>query len=148
MMNPFLLPPRERLADWKALRASLAALPEDEQLRKVATYWAQAPVANFAYDPEHPETWPTAWEMIAEGDWCRASVAVGMEFTLRLSGWPAERLKLVQIKDYDISDLLFVVEVDGRSYLNYEHGVVSDIPDTRREVICAWQFATRGYKAV
>lgn len=144
-MNPFLLGPRERLADWKQFRSSLAALSEDEQLKKVVTYWSQAPVANFAYDPERPDTWMTPWEMISEGDWCRASVAIGMEFTLRLAGWSQDRLRLVQIKDYDASDLLFVVEVDGTHYLNYEYGSVVEIPQTRRDQICAWRYDGRRF---
>lgn len=146
MMNPFLLTPRERLADWKKLRETLSTHPEREQLDMVAKYWAQAPVATFAYDADDPSSWPTAWEMISEGDWCRNSVAIGMEFTLRLSGWDAERLKLIHWHDFDLSDRILVLQVDAKYLLNFEYGEVVDVPNTRHDVISAWQFSKRGFE--
>lgn len=145
-MNPFLLGPRERLAEWKQLREGLKTLPEAEQLEKVAHFWAKAPIARFAYDPENAASWPTMWEMLNENDWCRNSVAIGMEQTLRLSGWPSDRLKLAYIKDYDLSDMMLVVQVDDRLWLNYEYDTVSEIPDTRRDTLVCWQFNGRTYK--
>jgi hypothetical protein len=98
MMNPFLLDPHERLRDWKAFRTGLSMLSEPDQLRAVAGYWALAPMKSLAYDVERPLDLPTPWEMIDLGDWCRNSVAYGMEFTLRLAGWDASRLKLVSLR--------------------------------------------------
>ena len=147
-MNPFLLGPRERLADWKSLREGLKALSDSEQLARVANHWGKAPLSRFAYDAEDAKSWPTIWEMIGENDWCRNSVAIGMEQTLRLSGWAPNRLKLALVKDHDLSDMMLVVEVDGKFWLNYEHDVVVEVPKTRREILVCWQFAGRGYKAV
>ncbi len=147
-MNPFLMGPRERLADWKQLREGIKALPEAERLAQVATYWGKAPLARFAYDAEDAGSWPTIWEMINENDWCRNSVAIGMEQTLRLSGWDAKRLKLVFVKDHDLSDMMLVVQVDDRLWLNYEHNTVVEIPDTKREILVCWQYTTKGYQTV
>ena len=145
-MNPFLVSPRERLALWKSLRASLVNLPEDQQLQTVAKFWAQAPVHKFAYDVERPDTWPTPWEMVSDGDWCVRSVGIGMEFTLRLGGWDTERLRMKLIRDYDIPDILFVVEIDQKFYLNYDHGNVVSIPKTKRDVLCSWKYTKRGFE--
>lgn len=145
-MNPFLLNPRERLADWKTLRESLKTLPLDEQLARVAHYWGQAPLDRFAYDADDATSWPTMWEMIAENRWCRNSVAIGMEQTLRLSGIDASRLKLSYIKDYDLSDMVLVLIVDETYVLNYEHATVNPIPETRRDVLIEWRYAKRGYE--
>jgi hypothetical protein len=144
-MNPFLLPPRLRLGSWKNLRSSLAALDEDAQLQAVVNFWAQAPLLTFAHDPEAPATWPGPWEMIEENHWCRSSVAIGMEFTLRLGGWDPSRLTLRYIRDITMSDQIFVLDVDGRYFLNYEYGTVVPIPDTQRIEIAAVQFAKRKY---
>jgi hypothetical protein len=85
-MNPFLLPPKKRLADWKDFRQSLSEHSEAEQLRLVAQYWAQAPMcAGLAHNIDEPESIPGPWEMVSEGQWCEHSVAIGMEFTLRLN---------------------------------------------------------------
>lgn len=127
-MSPFLLPPRERLADWKAFRQSLASLPETEQLDRVARYFAQAPLSKRALDFEQPDTWPTAWEMIGRGDWCQDSVAIGMEMTLRLGGWDATRSDLWSIIDPAASRVGMVLIMDRAHALNYHFGIVAPRP--------------------
>jgi hypothetical protein len=145
-MNPFVLEPSALLADWKKLRADLAHKPDHDQLEMVVKFWAQAPLMTIAYDPEALDTYPSAWEMMNYNDWCVNSVAVGMEFTLRLAGWSANRLRIHMMKDYDISDQRLVVEVDGKYLLNYDFQQVSEIPDTNFEVLAAWKHNGRKYQ--
>lgn len=102
----------------------------------------------MAYDPEELNTYPTPWEMMSANDWCRNSIAVGMEFTLRLGGWAANRLQIQMIRDYDISDQKLVVIVDGKYFLNYEHGSVTPIPETNRDVLATWAFTGKHYERV
>lgn len=147
-MNPFLLGPRERMSDWKQLREGLKGLSEADQVRAVAHYWGKAPLVRFAYDAEDAKSWPTMWEMINENTWCRNSVAIGMEQTLRLSGWDPKRLKLVFVKDHDLSDMMMVCQIDDGTWLNYEHDTVSPIPETRREIMVCWQWSGRAYVEV
>ena len=127
-MNPFLLPRTERLADWKVFRDSLSAFSEEDQLRLVASYWAQAPLLKVAYDPENPKSWPSPWEAVHDGNWCRDSTAIGMDFTLRLSGWEPSRLELRLIDDHPNSNIVLVLKVDGTIALNYEWNTVTEFP--------------------
>jgi hypothetical protein len=145
-MNPFILSPTDRLAHWKSFRKTLPRFPEAEQMKQVVEYWALPPLMTFAYDPEVPNSWGTPWEMIDEGNWCRNSVAIGMEFTLRLSGWDAKRLKLRYWKDYDISDLILVLQIDDKWLLNYSYRSVVELPNTRHDIICEWQFSDDIYR--
>ncbi len=147
-MNPFFLSPEERLADWKALRTSLANLPEDLQLSTVATYWSRAPLLTMAHDCERPQDLPTPWEMISEGNWCRQSVAIGMEFTLRLAGWSADRLRLQMIRDYDESEVFLLLIIDGEKVLNYNHGTVTEYPTSRHDITGRWAFSGKFYRSV
>lgn len=147
-MNPFLLTANERLADWKALRKSLAGMDEQQQLATVAKYWAQAPLLTIAYDLEKPETWPTPWEMIHANQWCRSSVAIGMEATLRLAGFVPERLKLCLIIDRDIQEMLMILVVDDDWVLNYDWGVVQKYPSSKHSILRQWRFTGRVYAAV
>ena len=134
-MNPFLLKPDERLESWKSIRNALKDLDESEALQLVAEYWAQAPMLKMAYDPALPDEWPSPWEMVSDGDWCPYSVATGMEFTLRLAGWAPERMQILHIRDYDISDERCVLKIDESVFLNYNEGFVVDIPTTRYDVL-------------
>ena len=121
---------------------------EIEQLQSVAQYWGQAPLSTMAYDPEMLETYPTPWEMISENDWCRNSVAIGMEFTLRLAGWDSSRLKIRMIRDYDISDQKLIVEIDEQKWLNYDYNCVAAIPSTRFEYLETWGFNGKIYQKI
>lgn len=147
-MNPFLMPPQQLMAQWKALRANLQGKPDLEQLQDVVDYWSKAPLATMAYDPEALDTYETPWEMMNNNDWCRNSVAVGMEFTLRLAGWAADRMTIKMLRDYDISDQKLVVEIDGKYLLNYEYGAVSEIPSTNHDVLTTWQHSGKRYEKI
>lgn len=148
MINPFLLNPRDRLSDWKRMRSSLHDMTEADQLSEVAKYWALAPLNRIAYDAEDISSWPSVWEMIDAGEWCRASVAVGMEATLRLVGWNPNRLTIRHIDDRIISDIFLIVEIDGALALNYDHGGVIETPKNNFHEMARWRFIGRNYTRV
>jgi sugar phosphate isomerase/epimerase len=118
------LGPDERLADWRNFRKSITEIPELDQFNAVVNYWSRAPLKNIAYDIEDIENFPTPWEMIYAGDWCRNSIAIGMEFTLRLAGIDEKRLELRMINDSTISDMMLTVVIDSNYVLNYDWGHV------------------------
>ena len=144
-MNPFLLPPAERLADWKQFRNGLPTFNEDHQRAAVAAYWAQAPLLTIAYDLDRCQDWPTIWEMIHANQWCRKTVAIGMEATLRLAGMAIERLTLRLIHDRSIQDVILLLAVDDDWALNYDWGSCCRYPQTDHYIISQWRFAGRGY---
>ncbi len=144
-MNPFLLEPEARLGDWKEFRRSLASLPEEEQINAVVAYWAKAPIVKHAYDITMPEEIPSAWQMVSDGEWCRTSVAIGMEFTLRLAGWDASRLKLRLIKDWDLSEIILILIIDESRVLNYSYGKVSVYPESRHDILGDRHFSGKLY---
>lgn len=147
-MNPFLLPPKERLADWKQLRTTVAQLSDDEAMALVASYWSQAPLSKMAYDPEFPDQWMSPWEMVNSGEWCPYSRAIGMDFTLRLAGWDISRLKLILMRDYTISEQLMVLKIDDTYALNYSNGMVVEYPNTDQTILVTWQFDGKNYQSV
>ena len=122
-INPFILPPSERLSHWKTFRRSLPSLSDTQQLEQVAAYFAQAPIITIACNLDTPNTWPTIWEMVSAGEWCRNSTAIGIYATLHLAGWAAARLDLRHVIDHENSVMVLVVLVDGNTLLNYDWGV-------------------------
>lgn len=146
--NPFLLAPQDRVFAWRDLRRSLQNDDEPTRLQRVAKWWAKAPLTTIAYDAEDLRTWPTIWEMITIGEWCQNSVAVGMEATLRLSGWEPERLELRHIRDLDEQIIRLILVVDGKTVLNYDHGNAIPLPETRQIIMARWQFKTKIYEPI
>lgn len=129
-MNPFLLSARERLVDWKKFRETLE--PKGHALKPVKAvveYFSQAPLGSVSYDIGKPDGWPTIWEMVSAGNWCRNSIAIGMIETLRLAGWEDDRLKLRMIADYQNSIQCLIVVTDDRWFLNYEWNTAVWKPD-------------------
>jgi hypothetical protein len=144
-MNPFLLRTEDRLSHWKEFRKSLSAMDEIQQLVSVAHYWSRAPLVSIAYDTSDALSWSTPWEMIRTNKWCRRSIAIGMENTLRLAGFPAHRMSLRLIIDRDIQDVLLILVIDETWVLNYDWGSVIPYPKTNHAVMKAWNFIDKSY---
>lgn len=128
-MNPFMLSHVERLLVWREFRLELPGFDEMEQLEKVATWWAKAPLHHYSIDWDNPENWPTPWELIHENSYCPAALAYLMHQTLALSGWDPNRLRVVFIRSED--DQRLVLVVDNRFVLNFSHGEIYDYEDIK-----------------
>ena len=139
-----IMSPSDRLEDWKTFRKSLTDdLSESEILNRLAEYWTRAPITRFYLDFDHPETWPTPWELIHSGEFCSTGIAYLMFKTLELA--PTEKfkkseMKLYWIKDLEIEDLCMVLVIENRYVLNYYHGEVKDWEDlkTHCQIICEY----------
>jgi hypothetical protein len=140
-MNPFLLAPQARLAAWREFRHAIVDYDERTQLQAVADYWSQAPLNPLGFAIDSP--WPTTWEMLVANSFCRQSIALGMESTLRLLGWSSDRLVLQMINDSTTS--LLVVVVDEQMMLNYAWGKV--VPVVAHPILRQWRFVSRDYLA-
>jgi hypothetical protein len=140
-MNSFLLAPQIRLTAWRAFRHTIANETEQTQLQMVADFWSQAPLNPIAFAIDDP--WPTTWEMLMTNNFCRQSLALGMESTLRLAGWPSDRLLLKMINDSTTSLLILVV--DEQWMLNYAWGKV--VPVVPHPILRQWRFVSRDYLA-
>jgi hypothetical protein len=144
-MNPFLLSTDDRLAYWKNFRKSLHDLSDTDKTIAVADYWSQAPLISMAYDCTDASHWPSPWEMIRDNIWCRKSVAIGMENTLRLAGMSPDRLVLELMIDRNIEDELLVLVVDGLVVLNYDWGEIRIHPKTNFRILKKWRFNGKTY---
>jgi hypothetical protein len=113
---------------------------DSQQAAAVATYWAQAPLLPIS---RPPQPWPSIWRMMQDNQWCRNSVAVGMEATLRLAGVPTDRLTLQWIED-DQSVLLVLV-IDHRLMLNYDWGSVRPASYITYTVLRQWRYIDKDY---
>lgn len=123
-MNPFLQPASERLAEWRAFRMSLSSLEEQEQLKSVAKWVAQAPTSTYVLDIYDTASWPGPWDLLNVGDFDDTAKAYLMEQTLVMSGWAPERLRLHYVRNQSASMETMVLLVDNKWALNYLHADV------------------------
>ena len=145
MHNHFMLSAPSRVEHWKQFRKSLGLLTETQRLHAVAAYWARAPLLNIAYDCDAPHTWPGIWEMVGAGNWCRNSVAIGMDHTLRMAGFEPGRLCMGLLWDEDIAAVLMVVRIDADLLLNYNWGLLTPYPPTNHRWLRRYRWTGRKY---
>lgn len=137
--NPFIIySNREMMKYWHQFRDSLSHESEiDITLTKVCQFWAKAPISTRKIDYFTPEMWPTPWELIHSGEYCRSSIALGMESTLMLfkgSPFTADRVELALIDD-DHVDMYLIVIVDGHKVLNYSIGEVVTLDQMKNTTV-------------
>lgn len=79
-----------RFKSWYNFRQYLetAANPLEETVE----YFLKFPRVKIYTDPYDSSTWPTAWELIAENEYCEFNIILGICFTLQLT----ERFKHIQ----------------------------------------------------
>jgi len=131
-MNPFLLPPQERLSAWRAFREEITGIGDMEQLSQVASWVAQAPTSKFVLDYDDADNWPGPWQLICDGDFDDVALAYLMEQTLLTLGWNPERMRLIMIRNTQESLQSMVLLVDNKWVLNYQHAEVFNF-DTERQ---------------
>jgi hypothetical protein len=140
-MNPFLLSPSERLAEWRTFRASLDHLGDMDQLARVAAWVSQAPTSNYVLDYQDTTSWPGPWELLNGGDFDDTAKAYLMEQTLIMVGWAPERLRLHYVRNTTASMETMVLLVDNKWALNYLHSEVLNFDIERAN--CAYLVSYR-----
>lgn len=81
---------QSRLASWYNLRQQLETDPDP--LNTVVKYFLNKPRVKFYTDPYDSSTWPTAWELIDENEFCEFNIILSVCYTLQLT----ERFKDVE----------------------------------------------------
>jgi hypothetical protein len=142
-----MAPPAERLAAWGSFRNGLSTTAEHLQFTATAKFWAQCPFKKWVIHPEDSKNWPTVWELINEGEYCKNAIALGIESTLRLSGVSSERLKLVMTRNLVDHEEYFVVIIDDIHVLNYSYGETIQVDEliTNVELLYAYGWKNRTY---
>lgn len=120
----------ERLRLWKNLRDDIKDETFENQLAEIARFYASTPFGSRSLDYYTPESWPTPWEILFHGLFCRSSISLLIFYTIQLVA-PDHKIEL-QLIDDD-GDIFLLPVVDDQFVLNYELGLVSkylDLKDT------------------
>lgn len=75
----------ERLSCWRDFRVQLDKLSLEEAIQATADFWQNCPHKPYYLDPNDPENWPSAWDLIIENYYCDIAKALGMLYTIAFS---------------------------------------------------------------
>ena len=118
----------ERLRLWKNLRKDILGVDLQQQLSDIAKFYAAMPFGARSLDYYSPQDWPTPWEILFHGTFCKSSISLLIFYTILMVA-PDHKLEMHLVDDNGEVYLLPVV--DDQFVLNYELGVVSNYLDIK-----------------
>ena len=114
----------ERIARWRAFRIEIGGMPLERAIQYTAEFWQNCPHSPYYLDPNDPESWPTAWDLITENYYCDLAKCLGMLYTLYLSNHRTD-MEIRIYNDPSTTDLYNLVWIDkGKYVVNYVHDEV------------------------
>ncbi len=124
----------EKILAWREFRDQAKDKTLDDIIELVDQWWTFTPWVKKTIDPYKPETWPTPWDMISKGEFCRSAIALGQAYTLWMC-FPQANTELWLVNNFSEQDLHLVVVINEKTVLNYTLGHVLPIEECRFEVL-------------
>ena len=129
----------DRLDKWRSFRQSINGMDLDSALDAVAQLWSTVPFTPYYLDYNQPDQWPDPWTLLAENCYCDLAKALGIVYTVYLSGHRDAEISLCIMKSQKDRAIYNLVVINGGKYvLNLEHGEVvnkKSIPEDLVSVI-------------
>lgn len=122
MTNVFILDYDARLKAWSELRARLQGSPTQTRCIEIDKFWQSVPIQTYYLHTDYINDWPTPWELISDNLYCNYARALGMIYTLLLTG--TEKVELVNAKDDNSNEVVLVLVDNAKYVLNYWPGTV------------------------
>ena len=123
----------QRLLIWREFRDSLETA--DDPIQETINFYDRAPECLIAADPFTPSSWPTAWELIEENNYCSFVKILAICYTLQLTDVLSQASYEIHItRDREKSATYYLLYVDdnviGFDTETYVHR--SKLPNTLR----------------
>lgn len=116
-MNVFQLHYEARLKSWHELRKQLEHSDIETKCIEIDNWWQKAPLVNHHLHILDVNNWPGPWDLLVENTYCTVARAIGMCYTLILTG--VTDIKMVEATDVFGEDVVLVLVDDAKYVLNY-----------------------------
>jgi hypothetical protein len=121
-MNVFQLNYDARLRSWYELRSQIEDTLIQNKCVEIDEYWQRAPLVNHHLHILDVSSWPGPWDLLVENTYCTVARALGMCYTLLLTG--VNDIELVEATDNNGEDVVLVLVDNAKYILNYHPGTV------------------------
>jgi hypothetical protein len=74
----------ERLQAWTDLRSQAVALPLDQALASINTWWFQTPWRPYHLHWDDQLTWPDPWQLLDDNVYCGLARGLGIMYTIAM----------------------------------------------------------------
>ena len=121
----------ERLRLWKNLRKDLEGKDLHKQISEISKFYASTPFGARSLDYYSPEEWPTPWEILFYGKFCKSSISLLIFYTISMVS-PTTKLEIRLIDDN--GEIYLLPVIDDQFVLNYELGQVSNYYEIEKDL--------------
>ena len=121
----------QRLVDWYNFRQQLEQ--SKSPLEDTVDYFSKVPRVKIYTDPYDQSTWPTAWELIDENEYCQFNIVLAVCYTLQLLDKFKDTPATVKISIDNVNKVVYyLLFVDDKVYGYDPDGWISaaDLPKT------------------
>jgi hypothetical protein len=108
----------ERLAIWSEFRNSLET--SETPYQDVIDFYKQTPLVSIHTDPWDRSTWPTAWELLHDNQYCEFCRVLGYYFSLQLTERFSNDIFEIHIITSKEKGYLYLLVVNQKWVLGYE----------------------------
>jgi hypothetical protein len=106
-----------RLRSWYELRTKIENLNTESKCVAIDKWWQDAPLVNHHLHILDIKTWPGPWDLLVENTYCTVARALGMCYTLLLTG--EKDIELVEATDKTGDDVVLVLVDNAKYILSY-----------------------------
>ena len=122
----------EKLHAWKKLRNNIELMNLEEKLNYVSDFFSNFPMGARSVDYYAPLSWPSPWEIIFYGSFCKSSISILIFYTLCMSDNSIyAELRLV----HDGSQIYLIPVINNTFVLNYKSGMVNKCHEVESEIL-------------
>lgn len=105
----------QRLVEWYKFRQQLEQ--SKSPLEDTAKYFSKVPRVKIYTDPYDQTTWPTAWELINENEYCQFNIVLAICYTLQLISQFQKTEPLIKIAIDKINKTVYyLLFIDDKVY--------------------------------
>ena len=118
-----------RFTSWFNFRKYLETC--EDPLNEVSSYFLKFPRVKIYTDPYDSSSWPTAWELIAENEYCEFNILLGICYTLQLTERFKDCQPIIKVMiDSESKTVYYLLFVKNKiyGYTDEEWIDVNDLP--------------------
>ena len=118
----------DKIFAWRNLRKQAIASNVENAISLINSWWTYTPWVKKTIDPFRPSTWPTPWEMLHTGNFCRSAIALGQAYTV-WAMFPDMKCEIWLINNKSEQDVHLITVINDNIALNYILGSVTMVEE-------------------
>ena len=121
----------QKYDQWKKLREEVTQTDLEEALQTTAKFFFSVPISTRYLDFYTPDTWPSPWEILHEGLYCKNTVSLLIYHTISMTHKDVE-LEMLLVDDD--TDRYIIPRINQSYILNFEPGNVNKYQDIKNKI--------------